>query len=110
MGQRWSGSAEVRGPPNTGQVFGVGWHCGGARLVGRSEALDGALRSWWADGAGGADRGLIGEKVCFGGGQCAAVQMQIYIGEKSTRALRQPNGSKVDEKLKKSLEKLIYNK
>lgn len=75
MGQRWSCSAEARGPPNTGHVFGVGWHCGGAWLVGRSEALDGALGSWWADGTGGADRELVRETVCFGGGQCAAVQM-----------------------------------
>lgn len=43
--------------------------------MGRSEALDGALGSWWADGTGGADRELVRETVCFGGGQCAAVQM-----------------------------------
>lgn len=81
MGQRWSGPAEARGPPKTGQVFGVGGHRGGARLVGRSEALDWALESWWADRTGGADRGLIREMVWFGGSQGAAVQMQIYIRE-----------------------------
>lgn len=75
MGQRWSGSAEARSPPQTGQVFGVGGHCGGAWLVGRSEAFGGALESWWADRTGGAESGLIREKVCFGGGQCGAVQM-----------------------------------
>lgn len=79
MGQRWSGSAEARGPPKTGRVFGVGGNSGRARLVGQSEALYGALVSWWADGTRGADRGLLGEKICFSGGQCAAVQMQIYI-------------------------------
>lgn len=86
MGQRWSGSVEARGPPNTGKVFGVGGHCGGARLVGRSEALDGALGSWWADRTGGADRGLIRE-VCSGGSQCAAIQMQIYMRKKNVKSL-----------------------
>lgn len=82
MGQRWSGSAEARGPSETRHILGVWGHCGGAWLVRRSEALVGALWSRWADGAVGADRGLIREKVCFSGGQCATVQMQIYVREK----------------------------
>lgn len=81
MGQRWSSSSKARGPPKAGRVFRVGWHRGGTRLVGWSEALGGALGSWWADRTVGADRGLIGEKVCFGGSQHAAVQMQIYSRE-----------------------------
>jgi len=45
VGQRWSGSAEAGSPPKTGEVFGVRGHCGGAWLVGWSEALEGALGS-----------------------------------------------------------------
>lgn len=41
--------------------------------MGWSEALGGALGSRWADGAGGAERGLIREVVCFAVRQCAAV-------------------------------------
>lgn len=50
--------------------------------MGWSEALNGALRSWWAGGTGGADRGLIREKVSFCGSHCAAVQMQLYVRKK----------------------------
>lgn len=81
MGQRGSGSVEAGSPPNPGHVFGVGWHSGGAWLVGRSEALDGALGSWWTDRAGGAEWRLIRGMVCFSGSQCASIQMQVYSRE-----------------------------
>lgn len=81
VGQWGSSPAEARSPPKTGQVFGVGGHCRGAWLVGWSEALDGALGARWADRTGGANRRLVRGRVCFGGSQCAAVQMQIYSRE-----------------------------
>lgn len=43
--------------------------------MGRSETFGGALGSWWADRTGGAESGLVREKVGFGGSQGAAVKM-----------------------------------
>lgn len=73
-----------------GHGFGVSRHRGGLRLVGRADALVGALGAWWVRAEG----ELIAERISFHGHERGAVQMYVWVRGKVTMSTQGPKESR----------------